>query len=569
MTGVNIKARVVGVRPREDGSFGITLGPGPEVIYWFITRDPPKLGELVEIDNAELYQTELKTNIGKSLVTIIEGGKMKVFSDRFARRVVAKEWMVRSCSVMKRPLYPYQIEGAGWLASRLAAGRGAILGDDPGLGKTSQVIAALGATLAFPVIVVCPSSVKKNWEREFRYLRADLTIKILYGSKGKISKANVIIVNYDVLKQREAQLSMVGARTIVFDEGHALKEPSPSASHRAAVATRIAHRIGRAIITTGTPILNRPSELWRLLHIVDPKSWKSFLNFKERYCVNPTDEIEEVSKLVTEHGQVVRLEELSAFVEPLMLRRIKSHVLQDLPEKSRRSVLVELEEFDRKNYEQAEKDVIKWLDAIGSSARARAAARGQAVVKLTMLRRIAAIGKLRKAVREYLESWFDRNESAPLVIFAYHKEVVSGVKIICDRIGARVCGISGATKEKDRNEAVERFQSGGADVFIGSIQAAGQGINLQRASDVLILERMWTPALMTQAEDRCHRIGQSRPVSVTYMDADNTVDTYIAEVIESKQRLIDGAIDGVVDEDSAKKQEIRTIEEVIEKIRNK
>lgn len=812
MSTITVRARVVNVRPRGDDTFGVTLGPGPEV-FWYRTDMPPKLGELVTVKNAEARR--LRVDEKDNAVTVLEGGEMSVLEEAFARRVVAPEWVARAHAIMRRPLMPFQAEGAGWLAWRLAIGKGSILSDEMGCvdgravvriargrtigrsqeitleklyakfhggtwdpaiptkiraacdgvfrlhevknvldkgvrpvvevrlksgkklkltadhevcisedgrefcpagklkrgdqvvtngvprcrrcqskknvvtspnasfpgfcrtciyrvlrvkptwkggrrfdkdyvrisgmhdhprshggqvpehilvaeaalggfrrldggvsakgglvcfvlkidhvmsvkpagqchvydvvcadphrnfvangivvhncGKSTQALAAIASVGATPAILCCPPNVKVNWTREARYLKPRLKIAVVSGSTGPIPPAHIIVVNYDILRARERQLLNLRAKTIVFDEAHLLKEPTPIASHRAAIATRIAHRIGRPILLTGTVLLNRPQELWRLLHILDPRIWSSYADFKHRYCASPDDEDKKFRLIVTEHGQAKRIDELRALAAPYMLRRQITVLKQQLPPKTRRQVMIALEEVDRKNYLAAEKDVVAWLRGFAGDARAMRAKRGQAVVKLNMLRRIAAEGKLRRAVGDYLSAWFsEENGHKPLVIFAYHRRVLAGVEEICRRMGLKVSTISGKDSDKKRQEEIDRFQQGLTSVFIAPIKSAGVGINLQRASDILSLERLWTPSLMNQAEGRCHRLGQRNPVTVTYLDAAGTVDEHIAHVLAEKQRLIDTVVDDASPERatgrSQKQLTIETIDEVV------
>jgi SNF2 family DNA or RNA helicase len=565
MSRVSVRARVVNVRPRGDDTFGVTLGPGPDV-FWFCTPAPPKLGELVLVKDA--YAKPMRVGARQSTVTLLEEGEMSVIADPFSRRVVAPEWVRRAHEIMRRPLMPYQAEGAGWLAWRLATGRGSILGDDPGLGKTAQVLSALASVGATPAIVVCPPSVKHNWVREGAYLKPRLKFTVVSGGKGVIPSAHIIVVNYDILRAREQQLLRIGAKTIVFDEAHNLKEPQPTLRHRAAVATRIAKRIGRPILLTGTVLLNRPHELWRLLHIIDPRRWESYAEFKKRFCTSPDAEEKKLKLIITKHGQAKRLDELRALTDPYLLRRQSGRVLKaQLPPKTRRRVLLTLEDIDQRNYLAAEKDVVAWLRGMAGDARAMRAKRGQAVVKLNMLRRIAAIGKLRRGVGDFLRAWFE-DEDKPLVIFAYHKQVIAGTEMICRKLGLRVSTITGQDTDKKRQQSVDQFSQGFSEVFLAPIKSAGVGINLQeRCSDILCLERLWTPSLMNQAEGRCHRIGQRRPVTVTYLDAQGTVDEHIATVLEAKQQLIDRVVDDASpNRDARKRLTVETIDEVVSRV---
>jgi SWI/SNF-related matrix-associated actin-dependent regulator 1 of chromatin subfamily A len=559
---ITVKRRIVSVRPRPDDTFAVTLGPGPDV-FWYLTSNPPELGQLITVEDANPSRSVIRNRKGAVVgsVTLLEGGKVSVGVDPFARRVVAPEWVRRCHQIMRRPLYPYQAEGAGWLASRLAKGQtGGILADDPGCGKTAQVLAALAVTGRFPAIIVCPPSLKLNWEREVQFLKPKLRVAILDGTKGPIPSAHVIILNYAIMKSREKQLGMLRARCIVFDEAHQLKEPQPVRTHRAAVATRIAHRIGCCVLMTGTPLLNRSQELWRLLHMVDRKNWPSFADFRKQFCAPKDDS--KMTKITTKHGRVTRIEELRALSAPVMLRRLKIDILTGLPPKQCQQVLISLDPFDMKNYKAAEKDVVAWLRSVSTNARAQSAARGQAVVKLTMLRRIAAVGKLRHALRGYLTAWF-ANQKRPLIVFGFHKQVLFGAERICQQLGLSVAKIQGKDTGAQRQAAVDRFTAGNVDVFLAPIRSAGVGLNLQTASDVLFLERVWTPALLTQAEDRVYRLGQTRPVTITYLDAVGTVDEYLGQVLSEKQRLIDHVIEGkTIDRDKI----IETIDEVLARL---
>lgn len=567
----SIQARVVLVRPRQDGLFNVTLGTGrPDEILWFVTDEPPRLGERVRVDDVDASRAYVDHQGRRTHVTVIEGGSLRIITDPYARRVVGVGWLQRVQVVMRRPLYAYQVEGAAWIASRLVQRQGAILGDDAGVGKTAQAVAAIAATGSFPVIICCPVSVKGNWCREFSYCRFPLQIKVVEGAVGAISPSHVIIVNYELLRYRERQLASLGAKCLVFDEAHRIKEPRPKVTHRAAVATRLSRHIGRPILLTGTPVLNRPEDLWRLLHIAAPRQWPRFEDYRERYCRKPTreEQFRGVKHLVTDRGNISRIDELQALVDPLMLRRVKHDVLIDLPPKSRRSVLVDLEPFDRRHYAAAEKDIVEWLRALGSDQRATDAAKAQAIVKLTTLRRIAAVAKLRRAVPEYLGAWFDRETIVPLVIFSYHLDVLAGVERILKRLQIHYSRISGGDKSEVRDQAIAAFRTGKTHAFVAPIEAAGLGINLHdRCSDVLFLERMWTPALMNQAESRVERLGQRSPITATYLDAAGTVDEYVARVLETKQQLIDQVVDG--QKLTVKHDKFETVSEVIEQLLKK
>jgi SWI/SNF-related matrix-associated actin-dependent regulator of chromatin subfamily A-like protein 1 len=540
---VAVAGHVLAVRPHERGGFGVLVGPGPHV-HWFRTPDPPKLGTEVVLSG---WAGSVKRTDRGSLTTV-DDVTLQFTASPYATRVVSPEWIKRVQESMTRSLYRYQIQGAAWLASQIVSGKGAILADDPGLGKSCQTIAALSATRLYPTVLVCPMSVKLNWAREFQWSRRPPTIAMVSKRTGPIPRAEVIIVNYELLAHRERELSECSARSIVFDEAHCLKEAvPPTVTHRAAVATRLANWFGRAILLTGTPVMNRPRDLWRLLHMVDPEEWPLFSDYEERYCRAASEEEDlvgrQVRRVVTRSGRVEHLDELQARVQPVLLRRLKSEVLTDLPPKSRRSVLITLDEIDMRAYQAAEKDFIAWLNSQGFSEQARRAAKAKSITKLASMRRLAAMAKMQHAVPDYLRQWFDR-KSEPLVVFAHHVDVLSKLYNECaHKLKLRVATIGSSYDMRKRQAQVDMFQNGLADVFIAPITCAGVGINLHRAADALFIERLWTPSLMTQAEDRIHRLGSTMPVTITYFDAAETIDEHLAAVLEAKQRLINHMLD--------------------------
>jgi SWI/SNF-related matrix-associated actin-dependent regulator of chromatin subfamily A-like protein 1 len=544
---IAINGHVLAVTQRSDGDYGVLIGPGPRV-YWFRTTDPPKLGTEVALSGRVASKEQITFGGIQGTIVIVDEAALQFHAPAYAHRVVAPEWTERVEKSMTRPLYRYQVEGAAWLASRVAAGKGAILADEPGLGKTTQTIAALAATRLYPSVLVCPTSIKLNWAREFQWAVRPPTITLIERRKGPIDIADVTIVNYELLLHREAQLGQILARSIVFDEAHLLKEAlPPTLTHRASIGTRLANWFGRAILLTGTPISNRPRDLWRLLHMVDPEQWPKFADFELRYCRAPSEDEDLVGRqtrrIVTGSGRVERLDELHARIQPVLLRRLKSEVLSDLPAKSRRSLLISLDPVDMRAYQDAENDFLAWLRAQGSNDEARRAALAQSIVKLTALRRLAANAKMRTAVPDYLAQWFDR-KAEPLVAFAYHADVLAALHHLCSRqLRLRVASIGSRDDVRKRQAAVDAFQDGQCDIFIAPITCAGVGINLHRAADAIFIERLWTPYQMTQAEDRVHRIGSTRPVTITYFDAAGTVDERLADVLSAKQQLIDHMLD--------------------------
>lgn len=570
---IRVRGRVLLVQPLKDGQFGVTVGPGSN-IYWYTAWEPPRLGQRVELGGIITARSPIGNG---GSISVLRDVDLEVLGGSYATRVVAPQWVARVRAAMARPFYAYQENGAAWMAQRLAAGRGSLLADDPGIGKSAQTIGAICATGMFPALIVCPNSIKRNWAREFGWAAEPPSVEILSGRQGRHPIADVVIINYEILSGRERQLASMGFRVVAFDEAQLLKDSKPGPHHRASVATRLAHWIGRALLLTGTPVMNDGDELWRLLHMIDPKEWPDFQTYAERYCREPTNDeaasqARPARRIVTKFGRVEHLDELHARVQTLMLRRQRKEVLVDLPPKSRHSVLVQLEPKDMKAYKEVAKDVVLWLRQQGRDASARAASRAIAIRKLTLLRHIAAVGtdpsrepggKMRRAVPEYLSRWFDRTEIEPLLVFAYHTDALELLRAESRRLGIRLATIRGNDDPATRERAVDAFNGGYADIFVAPIESAGVGLNLHhRCSNALFIERLWTPSRLIQAEDRLHRIGSQRPVVITYLDAADTVDEHLAAVLDGKQVLIKR----VVDDQEADKEGFAIVDAVTERL---
>jgi SWI/SNF-related matrix-associated actin-dependent regulator 1 of chromatin subfamily A len=560
-----IRGRVVKVRRRDDGAYAVTIGTNGNTVVWMLSDSPMRLGERVELTPEHVNELKLATANRKGNVLVVSGGELRVLPEPFSRRMVASGWYRRVAQAMRRPLFNYQLEGAAWLASRFAESKGGILADEAGLGKTAQSVAAVTAVAAFPCLLVCPATLRSNWQTEIAHSSRDLVVAQVEHEQGPMPSAHVIVVNYELLRAREVQLIQYRFRSMVVDEAHALKEPLPPRTHRAAVATRLAAHIGRVALLTGTPMLNKPEELWRQLHIVDPAEWPSYADFRRLYCLpQPGEEDDEHEKPA--EPTIYNEDDLRFRIDEVMLRRTKSELLRELPPKRRISIPVELEHRDRAEYLIAEKSVVQWLMGLGAEGLAESAKKAEALVKLTMLRHLAARGKLRKAVPTFLAQWNRLRGEEPLVVFAFHQDVIAGVVRICRRMGLRLSHIDSRQSSDKRSQQVLAFQGGRTHVFVAPLRCGGLGLNLQRAANVLILERLFTPSLMEQAEDRCHRLGQTREVVAHYLDARDTVDEHVAEIIARKRALIDRVVDDV-DETSEDQEQTETLQAVVERLR--
>jgi SWI/SNF-related matrix-associated actin-dependent regulator of chromatin subfamily A-like protein 1 len=457
-------------------------------------------------------------------------------------------------------MFPYQIEGVRWLDS---VGSG-LLGDDMGLGKTFQAIVALDA----PALVVCPATVRVNWAREVGKWRPDLSTQIISGEKPvdpKDIQASVVIVNYDVLPKQLAVLKQFKWATLVLDEAHYIKTlkvkkdketklPVYSGSKRAAAAAELGPLSRRRFLLTGTPILNRPAEAWPLLYVISPKDWPSFFDFGRDYCAGYQ------SQFGWDFSGSSNEEELHQKLKgKYMLRRMKNEVLKDLPEKSRQSVTVVLSDAKAKEYHRAAKEFLDWV-AEQANVKARSTDdldmsvgefvqdaldkvdRAKTLTKMTALRKISAEGKVEAALEWVTEH--QESTRRPLVVMGHHATALDPLVASLRETGMRVGSILGHDSSSTRQRHIDAFQGGELDVIVCSILAAGVGITLTAASEMLFIERAWRPGDLVQAEDRIYRIGQKNAVQITYMEGSGTIDEAIATLLRDKVTTIAAVIDG-------------------------
>lgn len=414
-----------------------------------------------------------------------------------------------------------------------------LLADEPGLGKTIQAVGVINYDAEIrTVLAIVPASLKLNWKKEsLKWLVREFDIYIAEGTKPnpyaleamlKDGGRVLLIVNYDIAAAWGAILKSITWDLLLLDEAHMLK--TATAARTKAIlgaAPKKSRKTGeespaippiqakRRIFATGTPVLNRPEELWTLIHSLDPTTWPSWWTFVHRYCGAHRNKWGLVTDGATNIPELQ--EKLRATI---MIRRRKEDVLTELPPKRRQIIEIpangytnvireENEEYeDHENsltelraeveLAKASDDEDKYTEAV---ARLREAGR-VAFEAMARIRHQTALAKV-PAVIEHLTVSF---ESTPkIVCFAHHRDVVEA---IAAAFPGECVVLYGGMSATAKDECVTRFQDDPTcKLFVGSIQAAGVGLTLTAASTVVFAELSWTPALVTQAEDRCHRIG--------------------------------------------------------------
>ncbi|HEV7585699.1 MAG TPA: DEAD/DEAH box helicase [Solirubrobacteraceae bacterium] len=422
-------------------------------------------------------------------------------------------------------LKPFQRAGVRYLLEQ----RRAFLSDEQGLGKTIEAIAALEADAAYPAVVVCPASLKLNWLRELEHWLPGRTVQALSGggAGARIPEAEVTIVNYEIVAPRLESLQALGPRALVLDESHYCKNP---AAKRTRAVQRLATAVpddGLILALSGTPVLNRPTELISQLRILGRLAdFGSGVRFGERF-----------------RGADAHLRLHWHLRARCYVRRLKAEVLPQLPAKTRAIVPVELD--NESEYRLAERDVVAWLqsqpiDLREMDAKVAAALRAERLVRLNALKLLAARGKLHAALA-WIHDFCSSGER--LVVFAHHQEMQHAV---LERFPAAL-HILGTDTPISRDQALRSFQAAdgeGNQLIICSTEVAGHGLTLTRASNVVFLELEWTPAKHDQAEDRCHRIGQEDAVNASYLLAAGTIDETISKLLERKRAVIGAVTDG-------------------------
>ena len=429
--------------------------------------------------------------------------------------------------------YPFQAEA---VAEIDRFGGRALLAHDMGLGKSATSLLWLAENRsALPAIVVCPASLKVNWQRE-ALAHFGMRSEVLEGTKPRgpalSGNAPLTIVNYDILRPWMDHLRGLQPGLIIVDEVQNAKNPK---AKRTKAIRELCDGVPHVLALSGTPLVNRPAELFPILNVLNREAFPSFWKYAFDHC-NPTHgrfgwDWSGTNDLPGLHRKLLRT---------CMSRRRKADVLHDLPAKRRIVLPIGLPQEGTEEYRRASLDILGWLRDRGRST--VGAKKAEAVVKLGHLKRLAARLKL-PAVLEWVDGFLDGGDK--LILFAIHKDVV---RAIADRYGGRAVSLTGDTAPKDRQRAIDAFN--GDDrvrLFVGNVQAAGAGWSATSCSTVAFAELPWTPGEVSQATDRVHGIkrGIEGEISTAYfLVAHGTIEADLCEVIQRKQGTLEATLDG-------------------------
>ena len=427
--------------------------------------------------------------------------------------------------------FPYQKQGIAYALQK----KRCFFGDQPGLGKTLQAIGTAFIAKSWPVLVICPASLKINWQREWKKFTGKDAIILDDRNKNnwyryfEMGCCDVFITNYESLKKffvedfaggvtRSIRLKPEADlfKCIIIDESHRCKS---SKTQQSKICYKLCQGKEYRFLLTGTPSINGPKDLIQQLKIMGRlDDFGGYKSFETNFMQGPR----EASNLEMLNWRLCNT---------CFFRREKAKVLDQLPDKMRQVVNMDI--TNRKEYQDAERDLIGYLASYENAddEKQRKAERGKVMVQMQKLRQIAARGKI-PAVIEFIQDIMDSGEK--LIVFAFLKEVVQEIK----NVFPSAVTIVGDNTSQERQEAVDRFQNDPkCNLIICNYKSAGVGLTLTASSRVAFIEFPWTFADCEQAEDRAHRIGQKDSVNCYYFLGRGTIDEDVWELIQTKKDI--------------------------------
>lgn len=445
------------------------------------------------------------------------------------------------------PLREYQHEGVRGIYK--FRGR-CLLADDMGVGKTLQCLEWVRRTPKHrPVVVVCPASVKYVWQSEAA-IHFNMRAEVLEGRpKGRTKHlpGEIVILNYDILPHWLKILQRAKPQVVILDECHYISSPS---ARRTKAVWKLVQGAKSVVGTSGTPMTNRPIELWSVLKAINPTIFPDRVEFAWRYC-KPQFYLGR-----WHYSGATNTKELHRILRKrVMIRRMKKDVLKDLPPKVRQAVPFQLKDLGE--YAEAQKDFIGWLRK-KNPARANRAAKSEALTKIGYLLRLVAQIKM-KWTEKWIADFLKNHPEEKLVAFTMHRFVIERLE---ERFRGQMLYVDGRVKGRRRHEVCQAFRSNRKwRLLVGNWKAAGVGLNLQVASNVAGLDWPWTPGLLLQGEDRIHRFGQKNKCKIWYLMALGTIEEKQVKLLLKKSKVLEAVLNGKESE-----EELNIFEELLQEI---
>lgn len=467
-----------------------------------------------------------------------------------------REEVKQPSSLVGGSLMPYQVTGLQWLVSLCNNKLHGILADEMGLGKTVQTIALLAYLAEYkankgPHLVIVPLSTLPNWQSEFERWLPSFKIIAFRGSKEvrrealremRTDDVNVVLTTYDFILREKGPLTRKNWKHIVVDEGHRMKN-SKSRLHQVLNGFTCCNRL----LLTGTPLQNNLTELWALLNFLLPKIFHSADDF-ENWFNEPFSRMSGVeddgSQKLSEEEQMLIIHRLHIVLRPFLLRREKSEVLKDLPDKQEHVVRIELSEWQKHAYEQMSQNAMRVIDSDG-----KASAKSMQN-SLMQLRKICNHPylfmdeyRLDRELYRVSGKFEVLDRMLPKLIHFGHKVLIFSqmtqlMDILADYFewrGLKYFRLDGSTAIEDRRERMHLFNTGNdVNIFMLSTRAGGLGLNLQTADTVIIFDSDFNPQMDLQAQDRAHRVGQKNQVRVFRLITESQIEQSILDKAHHK-----------------------------------
>lgn len=512
-----------------------------------LSKDDIINGEVAIPKYRAIYIDSLKNSKYKNIET------NNLFDEFIANFKKYKDLEVNFDEADEKILRDYQKEGVRWLNTIYKCDLGGILADEMGLGKSLQTIIFIKQILKekqdAKIIIVVPTSLVYNWEREFQKFAPNLKYVTVADTVAKRKEVftkkdeyNIFITSYGLIRNDKDEYEDMNFELCVVDEAQNIK------NHQATMTKEIKKIKAKCkIALTGTPVENNVTELWSIFDFIMPGYLNSVVKFREKYNIKDVDE----------EGLRV-LNNLSNQIKPFILRRKKSDVVKSLPAKIENNIYIDLPEKQKMLYMKALKDTREEMDEMirtGGFQKSR-----MKILQLLMrLRQICIdptvmyenytgdrvkIEELLRVVKENIEN------GHKILIFSSFKRVLDNVREMFIENNISNYMIDGSVKSKDRMAMVESFNNDDTNCFLITLKSGGTGLNLTGADTVIHLDIWWNPQVENQATDRAHRIGQTKTVSVIKLITKGTIEERIVELQEKKKILSENLIEGKNDSES-------------------
>ena len=441
-----------------------------------------------------------------------------------------------------RPLLSHQIEAV----QKLVENKKYILADDMGLGKTTSTIVAALESGAKKILIICPASLKINWQREIE----NYTDRSVYISEGKnfSQEHDFVIINYDIIKnfhdvKKKSDSKILGTNfdLVVVDEAHYIKNGQ---AQRTKLINDLVKKVDRLWLLTGTPMTSRPMDYFNLLSLVDSPVAKNWMAYAIRYCGGY--QFNAGGRKIWNVTGASNLEELRDRTSGLTLRRLKQDVL-DLPDKIITPVYLRLKS---KQYEEVMGDYYNWYEKNPDESKSLTVQ----FTKLTQVRQVIAEEKVIQTI-ELAENIIEQGKK--VIIFC---NFTNSLDRIIQHFGKTAVRLDGSMSKPERQNSVDKFQEDDkVKVFVGNIKAAGVGITLTAGEAVIMNDLSFLPSDHSQAEDRAYRYGQKNNVLVYYPIFENTIEGIIYDILNKKKQVIATVMGDV-------KNDVDLVEEIMKQI---